>query len=144
MISKKRRAEERVFAFCQCSLQIGGTDWRLGTYEDQADAARTFDSVARILGQPLNFPDDDAGLTAGPKSAKAGQAVADAVQAAKKFIMRPKIGRSKGKTGYDYYCMAIKSKLQAKHPRLGWNELVRDHISPQWRRRVATQGGSGS
>ena len=48
--------------------------------------------------------------------------------------MRPKIGRSKGKTGYDYYCMAIKSKLQAKHPRLGWNELVRDHISPQWRR----------
>ena len=67
-------------------MQIDGKLHRLGTYDDEADAARAFDTVARVLGRPLNFPEDDESEIVGPKSEGADQAVAAAMQAAKTFL----------------------------------------------------------
>ena len=60
--------------------------YHLGTYDDEADAARAFDRVARVLGRPLNFPEDDESEIVGPRSEGADQAVATAVEAAKTFL----------------------------------------------------------
>ena len=69
-----------------CSFQIDGKMRNLGSYDDEADAARAFDRVARSLYRPLNFSDTDPLEVAGPKSEGADQAVADAVEAAKTFM----------------------------------------------------------
>ena len=58
----------------------------LGSYDDEADAARAFDRVARVLGRPLNFPEDDDSDIVGPRSEGADQAVATAMEAAKTFL----------------------------------------------------------
>ena len=62
----------------------------LGTYDDEADAARAFDRVARVLGRRLNFPEDDESEIVGPRSEGADQAVATAVEAAKTFLATDK------------------------------------------------------
>ena len=59
---------------------------RLGNYDDEADAARAFDRVARVLGRRPNFPEDDESDIVGPRSEGADQAVATALQAAKSFL----------------------------------------------------------
>ena len=69
-----------------CSLQIDGQRYQLGTYDDEADAARAFDRVASILGRPLNFLEEDESEIVGPRSEGADQAVAEAVQAAVTFM----------------------------------------------------------
>ena len=67
-------------------MQINGKNHRLGTYDDEADAARAFDRVARGLGRRLNFPEDDESQIVGPRSEGADQAVATAMEAAKTFL----------------------------------------------------------
>ena len=66
-------------------MQIDGKKHRLGSYDDEADAARAFDRVARVLGRPLNFPEENESEIVGPRSEGADQAVAAAVEAAKTF-----------------------------------------------------------
>ena len=60
--------------------------YRLGTYEDEADAARAFDRVARVLGRLLNFSEEDESEIIGPRSEGADQALAEAVKAAETFM----------------------------------------------------------
>jgi hypothetical protein len=67
-------------------LQIDGKWHYLGNYDDEADAARAFDRVARVLGRPLNFPEDDESEIVGPRSEGADQAVTAAMEAAKTFL----------------------------------------------------------
>ena len=69
-----------------CSLQINGKLHHLGTYDDEADAARAYDRVAGVLGRPLNFSEDDESQIVGPRSEGADQAVATAMKAAKTFL----------------------------------------------------------
>ena len=69
-----------------CSSQIHGKKYYLGTYDDEADAARAFDRVASVLGRPLNFLAEDESEIIGPRSEGADQAVAEAVQAAETFM----------------------------------------------------------
>ena len=69
-----------------CSSQIDGKMYHLGTYENQADAARAFDRVASVLGRPLNLPEEDESEIVGPSSEGAEQAVAEAVTAAETFM----------------------------------------------------------
>ena len=70
-----------------CSFQIDGKICTLGTYDDEADAARAFDRVARVLGRPLNFSGNDGVEVAeGPRSEGADQLVAHAVEAAEVFM----------------------------------------------------------
>ena len=67
-------------------MQIGGRDGKkydLGSYDDEADAARAFDRVASVLNRPLNFPNESAMEVVGPRSESADQAVTDAMEAAK-------------------------------------------------------------
>ena len=73
-----------------CSLQIDGKKHYLGIYDDEADAARAFDRVARVLGRRLNFPEDDESDIVGPRSEGADEAVAAAVEAAKTFLSTDK------------------------------------------------------
>ena len=71
------------------SSQIGGRDgkiYHLGTYDDEADAARAFDRVASVLGRPLNFPEEDEPEIVGPRSEVADQAVSEAIKAAETFM----------------------------------------------------------
>ena len=58
----------------------------LGMYDEEADAARAFDRVARVLGRPLNLPEDDESEIVGPRSEGADQAVVTAMEAAKTFV----------------------------------------------------------
>ena len=58
----------------------------LDTYDDEADAARAFDRVARVLGRPVNFSEDEESEIVGPRSEGADQAVATAMEAAKTFL----------------------------------------------------------
>ena len=69
-----------------CSSQIDRKNYCLGTYDDEADAARAFDRVASALGRPLNFPEEDESEIIGPRSEGADQAVAEAIQAAETFM----------------------------------------------------------
>ena len=69
-----------------CSLQIDGQRYQLGTYDDEADAARAFDRVASVLGRPLNSPEEDESEIVGSSSEGADQAVAEAVKAAETFM----------------------------------------------------------
>ena len=78
-----------------CSLQIEGQRYQLGTYDDEADAARAFDRVARVLGRPRNFAKGDELEIIGPSSEGADQAVAEAVQAAKTFLATDKAKKAK-------------------------------------------------
>ena len=66
-------------------MQIDGKLHYLGNYDDEADAARAFDRVARVLGRRLNFPEDDESEIVGPRSEAADQAVTTAMEAAKTF-----------------------------------------------------------
>ena len=66
-------------------MQIDGKNHHLGNYVDEADAARAFDRVARVLGRPLNFPEENESDIVGPRSKGADQAVATAMEAAKTF-----------------------------------------------------------
>ena len=67
-------------------MQIDGKKHYLGMYDDKADAARAFDRVARVLGRPLNFPEDDESDIVGPRPEGADQAVAAAMEAAKTLL----------------------------------------------------------
>ena len=58
----------------------------LGSYNDEADAARAFDRLARVLGRPLNFPEDDESEIVGPRSEGADQSVTAAMKAAKTLL----------------------------------------------------------
>ena len=78
-----------------CSLQIGRKNYRLGTYDDEADAARAFDRVARLLGRPLNLPEEDESETIGPSSEGADQAVSEAIKAAETFLDTDKAKKAK-------------------------------------------------
>ena len=78
-----------------CSSQIDGKIYHLGTYDDEADAARAFDRVASALGRPLNFPEENESEIIGPSSEGADQAVAEAVQAAKTFLGADKAKKAK-------------------------------------------------
>ena len=70
-----------------CSFQIKEKTHYLGSYDDEADAARAFDRVARVLGRPLNFSGNDGVEVAeGPRSEGADQSVANAVEAAKRYM----------------------------------------------------------
>ena len=62
----------------------------LGYYDDEADAARAFDRVARVLGRLLNFPEENESEIVGARSEGADQAVATAVEAAKMFVATDK------------------------------------------------------
>ena len=84
-------------------MQINGKNHRLGTYDDEADAARAFDRVARVLGRPLNFPEDDESQIVGPRSEGAAQAVTAAMEAAKTFL------------GTDKTAEVQSQKLRASH-----------------------------
>ena len=68
------------------SSQIDRKNYCLGTYDDEADAARAFDRVASILGRPLNFPEEDESEIVGPRTEGADQAVAEAAKAAETFM----------------------------------------------------------
>ena len=78
-----------------CSSQIDGKKYYLGTYDDEADAARAFDRVASALGRPLNFPEEDESEIIGPRSEGADQAVAEAVKAAETFMGTDKAKKAK-------------------------------------------------
>ena len=67
-------------------MQIDGKLYNLGSFDDEADAARAFDRVARVLGRSLNFAGNDGVEVVGPRSEGADQLVADAVEAAKIFM----------------------------------------------------------
>ena len=67
-------------------LQIDGKKHYLGNYDDEADAARAFDRVARVLGRPLNFPEDDESDIVGPRSEGTDQAVITAMETAKTLM----------------------------------------------------------
>ena len=69
-----------------CSSQFDGKMYHLGSYDDEADAARAFDRVASVLGRPRNFPEEDESEIVGPSSEGADQAVAVAVKAAETFM----------------------------------------------------------
>ena len=69
-----------------CSLQIDGKMRNLGHFDDEENAARAFDRLARVLGRPLNFPEDDESDIVGPRSEGADQAVTAAMEAAKTFL----------------------------------------------------------
>ena len=60
--------------------------YHLGSYNDEADAARAFNRVASVLGRPLNFPEEDESEIVGPRTEGADQAVAEAVKAAETFM----------------------------------------------------------
>ena len=76
------------------SSQIDGKTYFLGTYDDEADAARVYARVARVLGRPLNFPEEDESEIIGPRSEGANQAVAEAVKAAETFLATGKAKRA--------------------------------------------------
>ena len=67
-------------------MQIDEKERYLGIYDDEADAARAFDRVARVFGRPLNFPEDKDSEIVGPRSEGADQAVAAAMEDAKTFL----------------------------------------------------------
>ena len=69
-----------------CSSQIGGKQYNLGNYDDEADAARAFDRVTSVLGRPPNLPEEDESEIVGPSSEGADQAVAEAVKAAENVM----------------------------------------------------------
>ena len=91
-------------------MQIDGKTHYLGYYDDEADAARAFDRVARVLGRPLNFSEDDESEIDGPRSEGADQAVATAVEAAKTFL-----GTDKGKKAAERVAEVHSQKLRASH-----------------------------
>ena len=67
----------------------------LSSYDDEADAARAFDRVARVLGRPLNFPEEDESEIIDPSCEGADLAVAVAVQAAETFLGTDKAKKAK-------------------------------------------------
>ena len=91
-------------------MQINGKLHHLGVYDDEADAARAFDRLARVLGRPLNFPEDDELENVGPRSEAADQAVATAVEAAKTFL-----GTDKAKKAAEQAAEVHSQKLRAWH-----------------------------
>ena len=91
-------------------MQIDGKTHYLGTNDDEADAARAFDRVARVLGRPLNFPEDDESEIVGPRSEGADQAVATAVEAAKTFL-----GTGRAKKAAERAAEVHSQKLRASH-----------------------------
>ena len=127
----------------------------LGTYNynDEADAARAFDRVARVLGRPLNFPEEDESEIIGPRSEGADQAVAEAVKAAE----RDKAKNAKRAAGRAKKVAEVQpQKLRALHAlktnnpatitileQMGSSEYkgVYPH-SKQWRSRIGVSQGS--
>ena len=67
-------------------MQIDRMMPHLGNYHDEADAARAFDRLARVLCRPLNFPEDDKSEIVGRRSEGADQAVVTSMEAAKTFL----------------------------------------------------------
>ena len=79
-------------------------------YDDEADAARAYDKVARVLGRPLNFPEDDESQIVGPRSEGADQAVVTAVEATKTFL-----GTDKAKKAAERAAEVQSQNLRASH-----------------------------
>ena len=114
-----------------CSLQIDGQRYQLGTYDDEADAARAFDRVASILSRPLNFPEEDESEIVGSRSEGADKAVAVAVKAAEKFLgasdkakkkaERAKKAAERAKTG---------AEVQSQKPPSSMDETEVESYSP--------------
>ena len=82
----------------------------LGNYDDEANAARAYDRVARVLGRPLNFPEENESQIVGLRSEGADQAVATAVEAAKTFL-----GTDKAKKAAEQAAEVQSKKLRASH-----------------------------
>ena len=106
-----------------CSPQVDKHAMRLGTYELEEDAARTFDKVARILGRGLNFPKSDALDINGSRTEGADEAVAVAVEAAQKFVA------AGGNSWTSVYIGACKDPKAKTHP---------------WRANITVSSGIGS
>ena len=90
-------------------MQIDGKKRYLGSYDDEADAARAFDRIARVLGRPLNFPEDDESEIVGPRSQGADRAVTTAMEAARTF------GTDKVKKAAERAAEVQTHKLRASH-----------------------------
>ena len=125
----------------------------LGNYDDEADAARAFDRVARVLGRRLNFPEDDESEIVGPRSEGADQAVATAVEAAKTFL-----GTDKAKEAAERAAQVQSHNLPASHGltehltatltilhQTGSSEYkgVRPHVN-KWQPNITVSRGSDS
>ena len=65
--------------------QINNKEYALGSYKVEADAAAARDMVAKVLGRPLNF--EKPRKITGERSKGADMAVADAIKAAKAFVL---------------------------------------------------------
>ena len=91
-------------------MQFDGKRHYLGNYDDEADAARAFDKVARVLGRPLNFPEENESEVVGPRSEAADQAVTTAMEAAKTFL-----GTDKAKKAAERAAEVQSQKLRASH-----------------------------
>ena len=91
-------------------MQIDGKKHYLGNYDDEADAARAFDRVARVLGRRLNFPEDDESEIVGRRSEGVDQAVATAMEAAKTFL-----GTDKTKKAAEQAADVQTHNLRASH-----------------------------
>ena len=123
----------------------------LGIYDDEADAARAFDKVARVLGRRLNFPEDDEWDIDGPRSEGADQAVAIAMKAAKTFL-----APDKAKKAAERAAEVHSQKLRAWHAftkNLTANLTILDQtgssehkgVNPnnnKWQSRISVSGGS--
>ena len=79
-------------------------------YDDKANEARAFDRVARVLGRPLNFPEDDASEIVGPRSEGADQAITTAMEAAKTLL-----GTDKAKKAAEQVAEVQTHNLRASH-----------------------------
>ena len=73
-------------------VQFNKKQWNLGNYAVEADAAAARDVVAKVLGYPLNFPKprETSEITC-RRSTGADKFVADAVEAARAFVLGPRV-----------------------------------------------------
>jgi len=109
-----------------CSSQIDGKIYHLGTYDDEADAARAFDRVASVLGRPLNLPEENESELIGPSSVVADQAVSEAMKAAETFLGTDKAKKAKrtverAKTG---------AEVQSQKPPSSMDEAEEESCNP--------------
>ena len=93
----------------------------LGHFDDEENAARAFDRLARVLGRRLNFPEDDESEIVGPRSEGADQAVTAAMEAAKTLL-----GTDKAKKAAERAAEVQTHNLRASH---GLNENLTANLT---------------